>query len=124
MSTAMQCRVPAQCDGLLALLLRSPIAPQILAKCRRIWQIGPMQTSTAMPPAIPNFGAGHPSEPVIEHMLRQPGIQRVPNLKVAMFIGKKFLEPELCQLLMLQIDSKRRPSTLADANGDYAFRTR
>jgi len=83
-----------------------------------------MQTLTeTSPAAVPNFGAGHPSEPVIEHILRQPGVQRVPNPKVAMFIGKKFIDPEMCRLLMLQIDSKRRPSTLADANGDYAFRT-
>ena len=94
----------------------------VLAKSDGIWQIGAMQTLASQAP-VENFGSGHPSEPVIDHILRQPGIQRVPNPKVAMFIGKKFLEPELCQLLMLQIDSKRRPSTIADANGDYAFRT-
>lgn len=82
-----------------------------------------MQTATAPAPAPPNFGSGNPSEPVIAHMLHQPGIQRVPNPKVAMFIGKKFLEPALCQSLIHQIDAKRRPSTLADSNGDYAFRT-
>lgn len=79
--------------------------------------------AVAAPGAFPNFGSGHPSEPVIEHMMRQPGVQRVPSAKVAMFIVKNFLEPELCQLLMLQVDAKRRPSTLADANGDYTFRT-
>jgi prolyl 4-hydroxylase len=72
---------------------------------------------------VPNFGSGLVSEPVVEHILRQPGVQRVPSPKVAMFIVKNFLEPELCQLLMMQIDAKRRPSTIADANGDYAFRT-
>ncbi|RYD64292.1 MAG: 2OG-Fe(II) oxygenase [Sphingomonadales bacterium] len=40
-----------------------------------------------------------------------------------MFIARNFLEPELCQLLMVKIDAERRPSTIADANGDYAFRT-
>jgi prolyl 4-hydroxylase len=40
-----------------------------------------------------------------------------------MFIGKNFLEPELCQLLIRKIDAERRPSTIADANGDYSFRT-
>ncbi|HEX8302515.1 MAG TPA: 2OG-Fe(II) oxygenase [Sphingomonas sp.] len=55
--------------------------------------------------------------------MRQPGVQRVPNPKVEMFIAKNFLEPELCQLLMIKIDAERRPSTIADANGDYAFRT-
>ncbi|MCX8475796.1 MAG: 2OG-Fe(II) oxygenase [Sphingomonas sp.] len=72
---------------------------------------------------VPNFGAGHPSEPVIAHLLGQPGVQRVPNPKVAMFIAKRFLDPEFSRKLVEQIDARRRPSTIADANGDYAFRT-
>ncbi|RYD49035.1 MAG: 2OG-Fe(II) oxygenase [Sphingomonadales bacterium] len=63
------------------------------------------------------------SSPVARHIMRRPGVQRVPNPKVEMFIAKNFLEPELCQLLMVKIDAERRPSTIADANGDYAFRT-
>lgn len=63
------------------------------------------------------------SSPVAQHIARYPGIQRVPSPKVEMFIAKNFLEPELCQLLMYKIDAERRPSTIADANGDYAFRT-
>lgn len=82
-----------------------------------------MQTSTALSSAVPNFGAGHPSEPVIEHLLHQPGVQRVPNPKVAMFIARKFLDPEFSRQLVAQIDERRRPSTIADSNGDYAFRT-
>ena len=71
------------------------------------------------------FGASPVSapSPVAAHILRQPGVQRVPSPKVEMFIAKNFLEPELCQLLMMKIDAERRPSTIADANGDYAFRT-
>ena len=72
---------------------------------------------------VPDFGSGYPIEPVIDHILRQPGIQRVPSPKVALFIAKNFLEPEICQALMRQIDAQRRPSTIADPNGDYAFRT-
>ena len=45
--------------------------------------------------------------PVAAHILRQPGVQRVPNPKVEMFIAKNFLEPELCQLLMIKIDAER-----------------
>lgn len=70
-----------------------------------------------------NFGSGHPCEPVIEHILRQKGVQRVPSPKVAMFIVKNFITPDLCEALMAQIDSQRRPSTIADPNGDTAFRT-
>jgi prolyl 4-hydroxylase len=79
--------------------------------------------SDAFDSALPNFGSGKVSEPVMAHLARQPGVQRVPSPKVAMFIRKDFLEPELCMLLTQRIDAKRRPSTLADANGDYAFRT-
>ena len=71
----------------------------------------------------PDFGSGHPSEPVIAHLLGQAGVQRVPSPKVAMFIVRNFLHPDECQRLIAQIDAKRRPSTIADANGDYAFRT-
>lgn len=81
-------------------------------------QIGALSSSD-----IPNLGSGHPSEPVIDRILCQPRVQRVPHPKVAMFIARNFIEPELCRALMLQIDAKRRPSTIADANGDYAFRT-
>ena len=61
--------------------------------------------------------------PVARHIQQYPGIQRVPNAKVEMFIAKDFLEPELCELLRYKIEAERRPSTLADANGDYSFRT-
>jgi prolyl 4-hydroxylase len=71
------------------------------------------------------FGATPVSapSPVAAHIMRQPGVQRVPSPKVEMFVAKNFLEPELCQLLMVKIDAERRPSTIADSNGDYAFRT-
>ncbi len=64
-----------------------------------------------------------PPSPVAAHIMRQPGVQRVPSPKVEMFVAKNFLEPELCQLLMVKIEAERRPSTIADSNGDYAFRT-
>ena len=78
-----------------------------------------------MPNITVTFGktAAPPLDPVTARILAQPGLQRVPNPKVEMFIGKHFLEPELCQLLIGKIDAERRPSTIADANGDYSFRT-
>jgi prolyl 4-hydroxylase len=75
------------------------------------------------PLAAVNLGSGHPSEPVVEHILAQPGVQRVPSPKVQMFIVKDFLAPDVCTALMAMIDTKRRPSTIADANGDGGFRT-
>jgi prolyl 4-hydroxylase len=80
-----------------------------------------MQTAPSQTPL--NLGSGHPSEPIVEHLMAQPGIQRVPSPKLTLFIRKDFLEPEICRLLMMQIDAKRRPSEIADSIGDYAFRT-
>ena len=83
-----------------------------------------MQTAAApASPVVPTPGSGYPAEPVIARLLSQQGVQRVPSPKVAMFIARNFLTPEACQLLMEQIDAQRRPSTIADANGDNAFRT-
>lgn len=92
----------------------------MLASAGGFWQKGAMQSAAS---TVPNLGSGHHSEPVVDHILRWPGVQRVPHPKIAMFIAKSFLEPELCQLLMIKIDAERRPSTIADGNGDYAFRT-
>jgi prolyl 4-hydroxylase len=78
-----------------------------------------------MPNVTVTFGksAVPPPDPIAARIMAQPGLQRVPNPKVQMFIGKNFLEPELCQLLIRKIDAERRPSTIADPNGDEAFRT-
>ena len=73
--------------------------------------------------SAPNFGSGHPSEPVVAHIMTHAGVQRVPNPKLTLFIKKAFFDPELCRVLMERIDERRRPSEIADANGDTAFRT-
>lgn len=70
-----------------------------------------------------SLGSGLPSEPIVAHLLGQPGVQRVPSPKVQMFIARDFLSAEECTVLMAQIDAQRRPSTIADGNGDDAFRT-
>ncbi|BAV64032.1 prolyl hydroxylase family protein [Sphingobium cloacae] len=54
---------------------------------------------------------------------RHPGIQRVPSRELTLFIARDFLTPEECEGLVELIDSSRRPSTIADANGDRYFRT-
>jgi prolyl 4-hydroxylase len=79
---------------------------------------------TLDPRAVPlSPGGGHPAEPVIERLVRQPGIQRVPSPKLSLFIVRQFAEPELCRALIAGIDANRRPSTIADGGDDYAFRT-
>lgn len=52
-----------------------------------------------------------------------PGMQRVPNPKLELFILRGFLDASECEHLIALIDANRRPSTLADFNGDTAFRT-
>lgn len=53
----------------------------------------------------------------------QPRVQRVPVRDLTLFIRRAFLDPHECAALIERIESSRRPSTIADANGDGAFRT-
>ena len=71
----------------------------------------------------PNLGSGHPSEPVIAHIMAQPGVQRTPSPKLTLFQRRGFVTPDLCEKLIALIDTQRRPSTVSDYNGDAAFRT-
>lgn len=56
-------------------------------------------------------------------MSTHPHIQRVPSRDLTLFIQRDFLDPDDCAALIARIDAQRRPSTIADANGDRAFRT-
>lgn len=50
-------------------------------------------------------------------------VQRYPSKSVELCLLKNFLNPQECEQLIQRIDEKRRPSTIADANGDDYFRT-
>jgi prolyl 4-hydroxylase len=63
------------------------------------------------PDADPAWIAGHPN------------IQRVPNRELTLFIQRNFLSLEECAGLIDRIEASRRPSTIADPNGDSRFRT-
>lgn len=54
---------------------------------------------------------------------RAEGIQKVPSPKLHLFVRRGFLGPEQCGRIIQLIDAKRRPSTIADDNGDPLFRT-
>lgn len=56
-------------------------------------------------------------------LMRVPGIQRVPSPKLELFILRGFLTPQECTSFIAKIDADRRPSTIADPNGDHYFRT-
>src|SRR3546814_13747898 len=59
-----------------------------------------------------------PADHVLETLRAQPAIQRVPNPKLTLFASRGFLDPETCAAVIDMIDARRRPSTIADANGD------
>jgi prolyl 4-hydroxylase len=52
-----------------------------------------------------------------------PGARRAPSPKLAQFILPRWLDAGTCAALIAQIDRDLKPSTIADANGDDAFRT-
>ncbi|RDC60331.1 Procollagen-proline dioxygenase [Alteripontixanthobacter maritimus] len=51
------------------------------------------------------------------------GMQRVPTDRLDLLQQRDFLSPEHCADLIALIDTGRRPSTIADDNGDAYFRT-
>lgn len=64
-----------------------------------------------------------PGESSAQHLASIPRLQRVPSAKLELFFLRDFLTPEHCEALIARIDAQRRPSTIADANGDADFRT-
>jgi len=60
---------------------------------------------------------------VVSTALGQPGVQRVPSPKAEVFQLRRFAPPDLCADLIALVDRDRRPSTIADDNGDPLFRT-
>ena len=69
------------------------------------------------------IGNGLPGAPVAARLLANAGVQRVPSPKFDLFIAKATVPAALCALLIERIDVVRRPSTVADSNGDAAYRT-
>jgi prolyl 4-hydroxylase len=65
----------------------------------------------------------NPGAPTAEHVLAYPGVRRVPSPRIELFDRPGFIPSGLCSALITLIDRGRRPSTLADPNGDNAFRT-
>lgn len=61
--------------------------------------------------------------PVAERLRAAPGVQRVPSPALELLILRNVLSQAECAALIAQIDTGRRPSTIADANGDLQFRT-
>lgn len=71
-----------------------------------------------MEPAMNGLGESSAAQ-----LLTRKGIQRVPSRALELFILRNFLDADECSALIERIDAQRRPSTIADANGDDYFRT-
>jgi prolyl 4-hydroxylase len=65
----------------------------------------------------------NPGETTAGQLLAFPGVRRVPTPRAELFDRPGFLSPELCEALIAMIERDRRPSTIADENGDAYFRT-
>lgn len=68
--------------------------------------------------AMPN-----PGETDADILLAYGGVRRFPSPRLTLFDRPDFLSPDLCAGLIALIDRDRRPSTIADFNGDDYFRT-
>lgn len=65
----------------------------------------------------------NPGESSPEILRSHAGVRQIPNPRIEMFTVSDFLPPQLCTDLIGLIDANRRPSTIADPNGDSYFRT-
>lgn len=64
-----------------------------------------------------------PMDLIAERLAARPAMQRVPTPKAAVFQHRRFVAQDLAAELIALIDKDRRPSTIADDNGDAYFRT-
>jgi len=64
-----------------------------------------------------------PGESSATQLLSHPGVQRFPSSRLDLFLVPRFLQPGACARLIGLIEDSHRPSTIADYNGDDAFRT-
>ncbi|ANK13311.1 prolyl hydroxylase family protein [Erythrobacter neustonensis] len=63
------------------------------------------------------------SDSVAARLAATKAMQRVPTAKAEIFQQRGFVAKPLAEALIALIDAGRRPSTIADDNGDAAFRT-
>lgn len=60
---------------------------------------------------------------VARRLIATPGVQRVPNRALDLFIVRDFLDHARCAALCEAIDGRRRPSEISDHEGGADFRT-
>ena len=64
-----------------------------------------------------------PGESSTDILLAHPGVKRFPSSRLDLFVLRDFLSGEECETLCAMIETQHRPSTIANYNGDDAFRT-
>ncbi|KUO49177.1 MAG: oxygenase [Sphingomonadales bacterium BRH_c3] len=64
-----------------------------------------------------------PGDSSAERLLMREKMQRVPSAKLELFQCREFLPADMRRELIDLIEANRRPSTIADDNGDHYFRT-
>lgn len=69
---------------------------------------------------VPQMVRGESS---VERLLSHEGMQRIPSDKLVLFQCREYVGEALREPLIRLIDAGRRPSTIADDNGDAYFRT-
>ncbi len=67
--------------------------------------------------------SGLDAQAITARILSHPGVQKLPSPKLTLLVRRGFLPPDLCAALVAAIDTVRRPSTIADSNGDASYRT-
>src|SRR3546814_5771102 len=73
-------------------------------------------------PSVADMATSHAYR-TAERLAEVAGIRRAPTRKLVQFMLPHFLDAETCTALIERIDRDARPSTIADPNGDEAFRT-
>ncbi len=63
------------------------------------------------------------NESSAQRLMAVPGMMKVPSPRIEMFILRDFLSADECAGLVARVERERRPSTIADSNGDHYFRT-
>lgn len=81
-------------------------------------KLGETDLSAYLPLAMDDFG-----EAVAQRLRDRAGIQRVPSPRLELFSLRNFVPAAMCEALIALVDAGRRPSTIADPNGDDYFRT-
>jgi prolyl 4-hydroxylase len=69
------------------------------------------------------LGMTTPGTTTPEILMRDQRVRHVPTPRLTLLTAANFLPVDLCEGLIELIDKDRRPSTIADANGDNYFRT-